>query len=125
MDMDLQQGQELGDRGVLGAAEPSPRAETREWTLRPGQRKHSEAAFKLANWHFAARQVEKAIRWYERAAKAGHVRAQYNLGLIYLKGEDVAWDGLRGVEWLRAAAKNGDSKAQRLLRKIDPALSAE
>ena len=88
------------------------------WKLRAGQRSHSDAAFKLANWHLAARDVDKAIKWYERAANAGHVRAQYKLGLLYLKGEHVPWDGFTGMAWISKAAKSGDAKAQALLRRL-------
>ncbi len=89
-----------------------------DWKLRPGQSQHSDAAFKLANWHLAAREIDKALRWYERAANAGHVRAQYNLGLLYLKGEHVPWDGFTGMAWISKAAKSGDAKAQALLRRL-------
>lgn len=88
------------------------------WNLRSGQRSHSDAAFKLGNWHLAARDVDKALKWYERAANAGHVRAQYNLGLLYLKGEHVPWDGFTGMAWISKAAKSGDTKAQSLLRRL-------
>jgi uncharacterized protein len=91
---------------------------TLEWQLRPGQRQHSDAAFKLANWHLTARQIDKALRWYERAANAGHARAQYNLGLLYLKGEDVPWDGFTGMAWISKAAKSGDVKAHVLLQRL-------
>lgn len=93
---------------------------TQEWTLQPENKRHGEAAFELGNRHFTANDAMKAIRWYERAASAGHVVAQYNLGLIYLKGEHVPWDGLKGFEWLRRAAKGGDIKAQALLGKLAP-----
>ncbi len=79
---------------------------------------HGDAAFKLANWHLTARQIDKALRWYERAANAGHVRAQYNLGLLYLKGEHVPWDGFTGMAWISKAAKSGDTKAQALVRRL-------
>ncbi len=124
MHMDLREKHQ-GDEERQDARRHSAQPKANEWSLRAGHEQHSNAAFKLGNWHFTARQMTKAVRWYERAAQAGHVGAQYNLGLIYLKGEDVPWDGLRGLEWLRKAAKAGDVKAWGLLRKIDPALVRE
>ena len=92
--------------------------EPREWVLQPGQRQHSDAAFKLGNWHLTAQDVDKALKWYERAANAGHAAAQYNLGLLYLKGEDVPWDGFKGMAWINKAANGGDAKAQALLQRL-------
>lgn len=92
--------------------------ESREWTLQPGHRQHCDAAFKLGTWHLTAKEIDKALKWYERAANAGHAAAQYNLGLLYLKGEDVPWDGFKGMAWISKAANAGDAKAQALLQRL-------
>lgn len=113
MDSELQIGQQTHQ-----PAKQPTYGGTLAWKLRAGQRQHSDAAFKLANWHFSARQIDKALRWYERAANAGHARAQYNLGLLYLKGEDVPWDGFTGMAWISKAAKSGDVKALALLQRL-------
>lgn len=112
MDSELQTAQHMHEPAIQVSRQAS------EWQLSPGQSQHSDAAFKLANWHLTAQQIEKALRWYERAANAGHVRAQYNLGLLYLKGEHVPWDGFTGMAWISKAAKSGDAKAQALLRRL-------
>jgi TPR repeat protein len=111
MDSELQAGRQVHEPATQASG-------AREWNLHPGQRQHSDAAFKLANWHLTAQEIGKALRWYERAANAGHVRAQYNLGLLYLKGEHVPWDGFTGTAWISKAAKNGDAKAQALLQRL-------
>lgn len=95
---------------------------TSRWRLDPGREHHSKAAFKLGNRHFTENDTGAAVRWYERAAKAGHTGAQYNLGLIYLKGEGVRWDGFEGIKWIRKAARGGDEQARALLQRIDAAL---
>lgn len=112
MDSELQTAQHMHEPAMQASRQAS------EWQLSPGQSQHSDAAFKLANWHLTAQQIDKALRWYERAANAGHVRAQYNLGLLYLKGEHVPWDGFTGMAWISKAAKSGDAKAQALLRRL-------
>ena len=33
--------------------------------------------------------VQEAFTWYERAAKTGHVDAQFNMGVFYQNGVDV------------------------------------
>lgn len=96
----------------------SVEVEPREWTLQLGHRQHCDAAFKLGTWHLTAKEIDKALKWYERAANAGHAAAQYNLGLLYLKGEDVPWDGFKGMGWISKAANAGDVKAQALLQRL-------
>ncbi len=92
--------------------------------LRSKQR-HGAAAFKCGNRHLVAKEAMKAISYYQRAANAGHAGAQYNLGLMYLKGEGVVRDALKGLGWLAKAADSGDEKAQALLQRIDQALVAK
>ncbi len=90
--------------------------------IRAKQTRHREGAFKRGNRHLMAKEAMKAISCYRRAANAGHAGAQYNLGLMYLKGESVPRDALYGLGWLAKAADGGDKKAQELLQRIDRAL---
>ena len=50
--------------------------------------------------------------WYRRAADAGDVGAQYNLGVIYREGEGVEADATQAVAWFRRAADAGYAEAQ-------------
>ena len=84
-----------------------------------------ETAYKRGNRHLLANETTKAIRCYQLAADAGHTGAQYNLGLMYLKGEGIAPDVLRGLEWITKAAESGDRQAQGLLQKVDRAVIGE
>ena len=93
--------------------------------IRAKQTWHREAAFKRGNRHLMAKEAKKAISCYQRAANAGHAGAQYNLGLMYVKGEGVPRDALYGLGWLAKAADGGDEKAQALLQRIDQALVAK
>ena len=45
-------------------------------------------------------------------AEQGDAQAQFNLGLIYYKGEGVRQDKQKAVEWYRKAAEQGDARAQ-------------
>ncbi len=90
--------------------------------LRSKQELRSEAAFKRGNRHLIAKDAIKAISCYQLAANAGHVGAQYNLGLMYLKGKGVPRDPLIGLEWIAKVADSGDKKAHELLQRIDQAL---
>ena len=48
----------------------------------------------------------------QERAKAGNAMAQYNLGLMYDKGEGVPQDKAEAVKWYRKAAEQGDADAQ-------------
>ncbi len=101
------------------------RYEAHQRSLRAEKKGHKEAAFQLGNHYLVAKDATKAMRWYQRAATAGHAGAQYNLGLMYLKGEGVVRDALKGLGWIEKAVASGDEKAQALLQRIDQALVAK
>ncbi len=56
-----------------------------------------------------------AVRWYRKAAKQGHVKAQFLLGLMYRNGEGIRQNNTEAVNWLVKAAKQGHVKAQFIL----------
>lgn len=89
------------------------------------QQTHCLHAFRLGSRYLVAKDVTKAMWWYQRAATAGHAGAQYNLGLMYLKGEGVVRDARQGLGWIEKAVDSGDEKAQVLLQRIDQALVAK
>jgi uncharacterized protein len=49
-----------------------------------------------------------SINWYEKAANEGHIKAQYNLAMIYLN--DINNNGYleKGMAWLETAADQGN-----------------
>ena len=53
-----------------------------------------------------------ALRLIRPLAQQGHSIAQYNLGLMYEKGEGVAQDSSTAVKWYRMAAQQGYASAQ-------------
>jgi len=59
--------------------------------------------------------VTEAMKWWRLAAEQGSVDAQTNLGLVYLKGEDVAQNFLEAAKWWRLAAAQGDAEARKSL----------
>ena len=54
----------------------------------------------------------KARWWYEKAAVQGNAEAQFNLGLMYRKGEGVRQDYVKARQWYEKAAKQGHAQAQ-------------
>jgi len=51
------------------------------------------------------------LRWYLKAARAGHPRAQVQLALALQRGDGIERDASRSTEWFRKAAEQGNPKA--------------
>ena len=58
----------------------------------------------------ATKDFQEAVRSWQRAAEQGDPEGQYNLGLMYDKGQGVSKDFVRAYMWyhLAAAALSGD-----------------
>jgi TPR repeat protein len=52
------------------------------------------------------------LKWWKLAAEQGYAGAQYNLGLMYDKGDGVPQDYKTAVKWYRLAAEQGNALAQ-------------
>lgn len=92
----------------------------------------AEAQYRLGRMHSRSEQILKyilkrrdsngeealqeyyaqAVQWYRRAAEQGHVKSQYQLGLMYDLGLGVSEDGAQAVQWFRRAAEQGYVEAQ-------------
>lgn len=59
--------------------------------------------------------TQQAARYYEQAAKLGHVAAQGNLATLLYFGSGSLKDTKRAVELYHVAARNGDARAQYML----------
>ena len=55
---------------------------------------------------------------FEEKAKQGDANAQFNLGLLYLTGKDVAKDPVEAELWLTRAASQGHARAQFTLARM-------
>jgi uncharacterized protein len=58
-----------------------------------------------------SRDEKRAVELFEKAAAAGHVRAQINLGILYMRGQGVPADLIQARAWLEKAAAGGDPQA--------------
>ena len=59
-----------------------------------------------------------ALKLWKPLAESGDAIAQYNLGVMYDKGEGVLQDYKEAVKWYRMAAEQGDADAQFNLGKM-------
>lgn len=72
----------------------------------------AEAQFKLAEIYLRGdrqvRDYSEALSWYEKSARQGNVKSQYQLGKIYQYGTGTAEKDLeRSFEWFLKAAEQG------------------
>ena len=60
----------------------------------------------------AAQDYAQAAQWYLKAAGQNHALAQFNLGVMYARGQGVPRDEHQSLIWIRKAAHLGDAGAQ-------------
>jgi uncharacterized protein len=53
-----------------------------------------------------------ALKKFEPLAKQGNAKAQFNLAVMYIKGQGVVQDYKQAVRWYTLAAEQGDADAQ-------------
>ncbi|MGD8566804.1 MAG: SEL1-like repeat protein [Gammaproteobacteria bacterium] len=74
------------------------------------------AQYLVGRNYFKGKSVEKnikeAIKWFEMAAKQGHVRSQYQLGKIYLYGKGIKTDRKKAYFYLSKAAEQNHLESQ-------------
>tara|TARA_Y100001934_G_C12161357_1_gene682119 strand:- start:281 stop:766 length:486 start_codon:yes stop_codon:yes gene_type:complete len=63
--------------------------------------------FQDANDAYKRKDYKEAHRLLLSLAEQGYARAQYNLGLMYYKGQGVTQDYKEAVKWLRLSAEQG------------------
>jgi TPR repeat protein len=54
----------------------------------------------------------QAAEWYRKAADQNHTLAQFNLGIMFSKGQGVTHDDATAVMWITRSAEGGDAGAQ-------------
>lgn len=59
-----------------------------------------------------------AHREFLPAARSGDARAQFSLGVLYLRGQGVKRDYAMAMQWLRKAAEQGDGDARLVLGEL-------
>lgn len=62
--------------------------------------------------------AEKALAFYEAAAKRGFAPAQYAAALMHISNDGVAYNGEKAIMWLTRAAQNGFEPAKAQLQRL-------
>lgn len=58
------------------------------------------------------KEVKSAIKWLTLASEQGEISAQFNLALIYARGDGVPADQAKACHWFIRAAQHGNNDAQ-------------
>jgi hypothetical protein len=82
------------------------------WEGRAAEQGHTYAQANASFRCYSAGDLAGALGWCRRAAEARLAWAQYNLGLMYRKGEGVERDDAEAAYWYRLAAAQGYVDAQ-------------
>jgi TPR repeat protein len=61
------------------------------------------------------RNLHEAAYWFQQAADRGNREAQYNIGLMFVKGEGVPMNKILAFQYWIKAARQSDLNAQRSL----------
>ena len=62
--------------------------------------------------HGVPQDYAEAVKWYQKAAAQGIVKAETSLGLLYAKGLGVPQNRVEAMKWYKKAAIEGDVQAQ-------------
>jgi TPR repeat protein len=110
VDGDIDAQIRMGNRYLCGVTVQVDLDEAAKWFLLAGK-SGSAAGFMSLGLHYSGsakpRDVHKAIHFYEKAAKLGHVDAQLNLGRFYFVGDGVEQDYVKARKWIKKAAAHG------------------
>jgi TPR repeat protein len=86
--------------------------DTTETLARSGD---ADAQFSLGFWFATegkSQDYAQAADWYLKAANQNHALSQFNLAIMYGKGQGVRRDEAQSLIWLGKAARLGDAAAQ-------------
>lgn len=75
------------------------------WADNTTQFEQAAAAYQAGNYN-------QAFRLWQLLAQQGDAEAQYNLGVMYEKGQGVEQNYQQAVAWYQKAANQGDAEAQ-------------
>jgi TPR repeat protein len=82
------------------------------WERKAAEQGHAYAQAAVSFRYYASGDFAEAFTWCQRAAHSKLAWAQYNLGLMYRKGEGVAQSDAEAVRWYRLAAAQKFADAQ-------------
>lgn len=104
---DIDARYEVGIMYLKGQGVEQDRNKAMMWLRRAADEGNQAAASKLQRIQDKQEKFEQLVG----EAKAGDIKAQYEVAMMYLKGRGVAQDGKRARDWLVKASRQGDMKS--------------
>ena len=104
----------LVEQGVV----PGGRARALQLNTAAAQGGVAQAAHDLGVMALNRRDFAEAFRWFSQAAAGGVPESQYNLALLYFRGEGTPRQAYEAVRWMRRAGENGVLPAQAALGRM-------
>ena len=101
-----------------GEGVPQDDAQSAHWERKAAEQGHAYAQANLSFRYYNAENFADAFAWCQRAAYSQLPWAQYNLGLMYRKGEGVAQSNVEAAHWYRLAAAQNFAEAQQKLAEL-------
>jgi len=98
-----------------GKGVPQDDTQAARWERTAAEQGHVYAQANLSFRCYSASDLAGAFEWCQRAADGELAWAQYNLGLMYQKGEGVARSEAEAAHWYRLAASQDFADAQERL----------
>jgi uncharacterized protein len=98
-----------------GQGLPQDDTQAAHWERKAAEQGHAYAQANLSFRFYAANNFPEALAWCQRAAYSNLPWAQYNLGLMYRKGEGVPQSNAEAAYWYRLAAAQDFPEAQQKL----------
>ena len=65
-----------------------------------------------------AKDIEKAVYWYQRASEQGHSKAPFNIAIIYANGEVTEKDLSLALQYFLVSAERGNKEAKKFIKKL-------
>ncbi len=56
-----------------------------------------------------------SLPWFIKAAESGNAKAQFNLGLLFARGQGITPNDDKALQWWQLAEKNGNTHASKML----------
>lgn len=106
----------LGQVYRLGKGVRPDRERAESYYERAARLGHIAAQGNLGSLYFfvddaAARDIAKALYWWQKAAEGGDSRSQYLLGIMYFNGDHLSRDYVTAYAWLSLAIAGGVAPA--------------
>lgn len=90
----------------------------------PGEAQNNNA-LKTGLYYLQEKSYPLAAKWLRLAAMSGDNKAQFYLGLLFVKGQGVPQSAFHGMAWLVLAQSQGYSAATAMIEQLKPHLTTK